>query len=101
MDIAKVVERSLAAEERRPVVGEAVFYQDALHRLHNAIITAVWSSIAVNVVVVSMDENKTDNYGRQIERYTSVTKGSVHGAPGNYWHFIEDAPNEPSIPVQS
>lgn len=87
--------------ERQPCVGEAVHYHDSTSLLHNAIITAVWSNICVNVVVVSADENKTDGYGRQIERYTSLMKGSISKAPGNYWRFIEDEPNEPVAPTQS
>jgi hypothetical protein len=39
----------------------------------------------INLVYVSTDEQKTDNYGRQIERRSSVVHKSNQGAPGYYW----------------
>jgi hypothetical protein len=54
--------------------GDFVIYTDEVRRDHNAVITAVWGPDCINVVFVSPDESKTDSYGRQIERQTSVSR---------------------------
>lgn len=60
-------------------VGESVTYVDSLRNLRSAIVTAVWSPTCINLVIVSPDETKTDTYGRQIERFTSVMHRSLQG----------------------
>ena len=55
-------------------VGDVVIYTDQVRNDHNAIVTAVWGEDCVNLVLVSPDESKTDSYGRQIERQTSVCR---------------------------
>jgi hypothetical protein len=58
---------------------------------HNAVVTANWASPdnptpSINVVYVTKDESKTDSYGRQIERSTSVVHESNQAAHGMFWH---------------
>jgi hypothetical protein len=55
-------------------VGGVVIYTDGYRRDHDALVTAVWGSDCINVVFVCGDESKTDAYGRQIERETSVSR---------------------------
>jgi len=62
-------------------VGDVVIYTDEIRRDHNAIVTAVWSPDMINVVFCSPDDSKTDSYGRQIERSTSVGRW----AESNTW----------------
>lgn len=59
-----------------PKVGDSVIYTDPVRVDHSAIVTTVWSADCVNVVYVSADEAKQDQYGRQIERETSVGRYS-------------------------
>jgi len=72
-------------------VGQAVTYVDSLGIRRPAIVTNVGQpdkdDTWLNVVVVVLDENQSDTYGRKIERFTSVSHFSKHGAamPGNYW----------------
>ena len=44
-----------------------------------------WSVPSLNVVYVDTDESKTDPYGRQITRSTSVVHHSNQAAHGMYW----------------
>jgi hypothetical protein len=55
-------------------VGDTVIYTDEVRRDHNALVTAVWSPNCINVVFTSADESKSDSYGWQIERSTSVSR---------------------------
>ncbi len=57
-------------------IGDPVIFTDEVRRDHNAIITAVWGPDCINLVFVSPDESKTDSYGRQIDRSTSVSRYS-------------------------
>ena len=76
-------------------IGQHVLYVDALSKPRPAILTAVWRSTpeymktrpipGVNLVVISDDEAKTDSYGRQIERFTSVVHMANQASPGWYW----------------
>jgi hypothetical protein len=56
--------------------GDFVIYTDEIRNDHNAVVTAVWGPDCINVVFVASDESKTDSYGRQIERQTSVARYS-------------------------
>jgi len=53
----------------------------------------------INVVAVSLDTHKTDSYGRQVERSTSVPHKS-DGVHGYYWRWPDEAPN-PVRPSQT
>ena len=90
-------------------VGDAVNFVDPIGRSNKAIVTAVWGANptpedymkfgewdeadvskwpALNVVIISKDITKTDSYGRQIERHTSITPKCRQSAPGFYWEFL-------------
>lgn len=76
-------------------VGDVVRYVDAVGKSHYALVTAVWASAfengapSLNLVFVSDDESKTDPYGVQVERNTSVTHQSNQAAPGLYWTNVQ------------
>ncbi len=44
----------------------------------------------MNLLFVTEDGSKTDSYGMQIERRTSVVHRSRQAAPGNYWLWPEE-----------
>jgi len=60
-------------------IGDAVTFYDSYKVKHPALVTNVFSATCVNLVFVSEDDNKKDDYGRQLERHTSVSHISVHG----------------------
>jgi hypothetical protein len=79
------------SEVRQPVIGQSVVFVDAHGQGHPALVTAVhgsahvdWPS-GVNLVFVTGDASKTDPYGRQIERSTSVVHRLAQGAHGMFW----------------
>lgn len=67
-------------------VGDMVIYTDPVGTSHLSLVTAVWDP-SINVVYVDDDETKTDSYGRQIARNTSVLPHERQTAPGNFWDF--------------
>lgn len=88
-------------------VGQHVVFVDSKRGWHQALVTAVWgephlSSMSqahgeqftypcINLVCVSGDPAKDDQYGRQIERETSIPYFRDSSAPGFCWLFPEDA----------
>ena len=78
--------------------GELVIWHDAEGKAHDALVTCVWSDTCINVVFVSDDNNKTDNYGRQLERATSCQHVSLAGAYGYYWRRVGEEPKEYKAP---
>lgn len=66
-------------------IGDSVTYVDARGIPHAALVTQVWTPTGVNVIFVDDDEKKTDDYGRQIRRETSVVHKSLQPAHGNYF----------------
>src|SRR5882672_4519258 len=75
-----------------PVTGSYVIAVDEVGKEHNALVTANWGAKehcktagpTINLLYVSDDETKTDQYGRQIDRHMSSTMharqgGCVHG----------------------
>jgi hypothetical protein len=86
--------------KRRPQIGEAVIFCDADGTDHPALVTTDWG-LCCNVVLVSNDESKQDQYGRQIERHTSISDADRAGAHGMYWRFPDDAriPYKPPVAV--
>ncbi len=80
---------------KRIYEGLEIIYGDHFGVEHDALCTAAWGenefaddgsgAPCINVVYVSKDETKTDTYGRQIERDTSVPHRSSQTAPGNWW----------------
>jgi len=79
-------------------IGDQVIYVDSLAREHFALVTNVWPGMApavsdepgCNVVFVSGDGSKTDPYGRQLERATSVVHKGKQPAHGNYWKRVDE-----------
>lgn len=92
---------------RVPNVGETVVFHDARGKAHDALVQVVWkpypgqpeNNIGLNVVHVSSDENKTDQYGRQIEHATSVPHASWAVAHGMYWRFADETPRPVQAPA--
>lgn len=70
---------------------------DAVGKHHNALVTAVWGTIeqvpCINIVIVSTDEAKQDQYGRQLERNTSLVHKTNQAAHGMYYMMPGDTPN--------
>jgi len=70
-------------------VGKFITYVDSVGRERDALVTAVWGNPehnpAINVVVINNDENQRDDYGRKLERFTSVVHQSNQSAHGFYW----------------
>lgn len=89
-------------EQERYKYGAAIVYVDEFGKPHDALVTT-WHGLdhyrvhapqlepGVNLVLVSQDETKTDSYGRQIERKTSVCHKGVQPAHGWYWMWPEEA----------
>jgi hypothetical protein len=75
-------------------VGQAVVFIDELRERHVALTTHVWQSLGglpgCNVVYVVDDASKTDPYGRQIERRTSIVHHSVQPAGGMCWAWPDE-----------
>lgn len=79
-----------------PQIGDHVVFVDPFGAEHDALVTQTWNTPgphpgdgtdtpALNVVCVDADEAKTDSYGRQIARSTSVVHQSHQAAHGMYW----------------
>lgn len=73
-----------------PVVGEVIVYTDEVGVEHDALVTIYFGGnqpdYALNCLYVSKDENKSDNYGRQIERASSVSRQREGvTAHGRFW----------------
>lgn len=80
--------------ERQLKVKDHVVYVDEHGQQNDALVTAVWSNPGnpdgCNLVFVSGDPAKHDNYGRQTEHRTSTTHKSMQPAPGNYWCWPDE-----------
>lgn len=93
-----------------PLVEDSIVFHDPNGKPHNAIATAIHgdkesfekhgSVPCINLVFASGDQNKQDQYGRQLERESSVVHKSSHNAHGNYWRWASEKPN-PVIPAQT
>lgn len=89
-----------------PKVGAQVLFMDEFRQMQSALITAVHGTATydesgkllfmpcVNLVTVSSDLSKRDQYGTQIERHSSVQHRSYnayheanHGAIGRTWQY--------------
>lgn len=84
------------SEIRQPEIGQNVIFTDAHGKGHPALLTAIHGSAradwqpSVNLVFVTDDATKTDPYGRQIERHTSVVHRVAQGANGMFWTFVDE-----------
>lgn len=86
-------------EKPKVSVGDDVIWHEADGKPVKALVTAVWSQTCINVVLVSLDESKSDQYGRQIERRTSCSYKDQNRVHGFYWRYPSDEPN-PYVPPQ-
>lgn len=66
-------------------IDSVVTYKDEHGEDHQALVTCVHGPDCINVVYVSSDPSKTDSYGRQIERATSVQRQAEWTAHGRYF----------------
>jgi hypothetical protein len=57
-----------------------------------------FGDICINVAYVSGDEARTDTYGRQLERSTSVLHQGASPAHGYFWRFADEAKKTTSEP---
>lgn len=83
-----------------PTIGTAVIYCDERGVDHNGLITECWGDPktsgtdygpCVNLLHLSSDPNKRDQYGRQIERPSSVSHVGCPGtAHGRYWRYADE-----------
>lgn len=80
-------------------IGDYVVFADPYGVEHDALITQVWDNggdsetypnPGVNLVYVSGDESKHDQYGQQIERTTSVVHRTSQSAHGMFWRRIDE-----------
>lgn len=79
--------------------GDPVIFVDDRRRAHHALVTAVHGENAwgederaqrapsINLAFVSGDEERTDSYGRQIERQSSIVHRAEQEADGLYWYL--------------
>lgn len=75
-------------EVAMPKVGDPVVFVDPVGTEHNAIVIACWGegdTPSLNLMYADPDEAKTDSYGRQIARGTSVVHQTNQSAHGKYW----------------
>lgn len=72
-----------------PARGDVVTYVDEVSVEHDALVTIYFGgdhpNDALNCVYVTKDDSKSDPYGNQLERASSVSRQSEHTARGRYW----------------
>lgn len=77
-------------EPYTPSVGEVITVTDEHGREHDALVTIYFGQdrpdCALNCVFVSDDSSKTDPYGRQVERLSSVGRQTEQSAHGRFWN---------------
>jgi hypothetical protein len=89
------------AETRTPAVGDVVVYHEPDGTPRNALVQTVWNETMLNVAYLSGDENRKDQYGRQIMHATSCQHKSKWEVHGNYWRFTDEMPNKYVAPMQA
>lgn len=94
MSFATAKEGKVRNEMSKFDIGSPVVYIDSLGRERSALVTNLFgpleSNPSINLVVVNLDEDQTDTYGRKIERFTSVVHHSHQYAHGNKWRPISE-----------
>lgn len=87
---------------REVKLGDSIVFIDSLRRSIPALVQAVhgtpyeWGGKmcqpCINLIHLSQDENKIDQYGRQIEHVTSLSHFATFGdqVVGMCWHFPEE-----------
>jgi len=86
-------------KERKVKNGDHVKVVDEHGVLHDALVTNCWANDAVpdgkpgpsiNCLFVTSDSSKRDQYGDQIERYSSTSHKLNTTAPGRYWYWPDE-----------
>jgi hypothetical protein len=68
-------------------VGSHVRFVDQKGVERDALVQVAHTQQCVNLVFVSGDEKRTDNYGRQVQHETSVShRTQMEGVPGFFWY---------------
>lgn len=86
-------------------VGDHIKFVDEHLQAHDALVTCVWPGMGgecppgCNLLFVCANEGQTDQYGRQIERRTSVAHKDGNGAPGWCWFWPDEEPPVFSPPI--
>ena len=77
------------AEQNMPEIGDVVRVVTETGVPCKGLVTHVWNENCINAVIVSPDDSKNDSYGRQMERYSSLTRyNPEQTAHGRYWKFL-------------
>lgn len=76
-------------ETRTPKKGQHVKVVDEFGNLHDGLVTNCWN-MTTNVVYVTDNDAKTDQYGNQVEHQTSCMHKRDTSAPGRYWYFPDE-----------
>jgi hypothetical protein len=82
-------------------VGDHVIFTDTRRKQHSALVTEVWdggpeveqvreSLPAINLLYVVDDETRMDQYGRQIERESSVVPVESNSAEANCYTLVNE-----------
>jgi len=80
-------------------VGDHVIFTDTHRKQHSALVTEVWDSgveqrrdslPAINLLYVVKDETRMDQYGRQIERESSVVPVESNSAEANCYQLLNE-----------
>jgi len=90
-------------DDRKVRVGEHVVFHDSKGKPQNALVTCVHGGCThcINLVIVDPNEGSTDEYGRQIERLTSIMHKESAKVHGNYWRRPDEEPNEYVPPAET
>jgi len=76
--------------DKQKKVGAHVVWIDSLRKQHDALVTVWWSDTCCNLLIVSDDEAKKDDYGRQIERNSSCVHKSMNSAQAMCWCWPDE-----------
>lgn len=76
--------------ENRQVIGASVIYVDERGNPHNALVTAWHGPECCNLLFVSSDELRRDDFGRQFERRSSCVHEKRMPAHGNYFVWPDE-----------
>lgn len=88
-------------DERIPQIGQHVIFCDSKSVDHDALVTCVHTAECVNLLIVSGDAEKKDNYGRQIERPTSIRRMDSMMAHGFYFRFPDEEKKPYNPPIST
>jgi hypothetical protein len=80
-------------------VGDHIIFTDTHRKEHSALVVEVWDGGAeqrmdslpsLNLLYVVDDETRMDQYGRQIERESSVVHREMNSAGANCYHLSSE-----------